>query len=321
MTLAQRSPPPTTPPSTRSLGGLPLAVVSAAAFGVSGALGKGLLDAGWSSAAVVTARNGLGAALLAPITVRSLRNTRLGPRQWGTIAVYGLLAVAGTQVFFFNAVERLSVGVALMVEYLAPFLLVGWAWSRTRTRPATTTLLGGACALVGMGLVVDLLGSGVVDFVGLAWALGAAIGLATYYFVSARPIEGVPPVALAGSGIAAGTVLLAVLGLAGVLPMRASTSDAVLVGSARPWWSVVIALGVISCAVAYVSGIVAANQLGERVASFVGLTEVLFAVLFAWLLLGELPGLAQLGGGLLILLGLVLVHSDDDARVDGDLRA
>ena len=32
-------------------------------------------------------------------------------------------------------------------------------------------------------------------------------------------------------------------------------------------------------------------------ASFVGLSEVLFAILFAWVLLGELPGLIQLAGG------------------------
>lgn len=310
---------PTTPAQKRPLDGLAIAIISAAAFGVSGSLGKGLLDAGWSSGAVVTARNGVGAALLAPVTIHALRATRLGPRQWGTILLYGLLAVAGTQLFFFNAVERLSVGVALMIEYLAPFLLVGWAWSRTRMRPANKTLLGGACALVGMSLVVDLLGNAEVDLIGVAWALGAALGLATFYLVSARPIDGVPSVALAGSGIATGTVVLAALGLVGVLPMRASTADAVLLGSPRPWWSIVIALGVVSCAVAYVTGIVAANRLGERVASFVGLTEVLFAVLFAWLLLGELPRLAQLGGGVLILTGLVLVHLDDAVHPEVDL--
>ena len=310
MNVMRPSPPPATPGTDRSRPGLLLAVISAAAFGVSGALGKGLLETGWSSGAVVIARNGIGAVLLAPVTIRTLRSTRLGRRQWGTIAIYGLLAVAGTQVFFFNAVERLSVGVALMVEYLAPFLLVGWAWSRTRVRPGARTLLGGAFALLGMGLVVDLLGSAEVDLIGLAWALAAAIGLAAFYYLSARPMEGVPSVALAGSGIAAGTVVLAALGLVGVLPMRASTADAVLLGSTRPWWLIVIALGVISCVVAYVTGILAASRLGERVASFVGLTEVLFAVLFAWLLLDELPGLAQLVGGILILTGLVLVQSD-----------
>jgi drug/metabolite transporter (DMT)-like permease len=63
--------------------------------------------------------------------------------------------------------------------------------------------------------------------------------------------------------------------------------------------------------VAYVSGIVAARALGSKVASFVSLTEVLFAVIWAWLLLGELPGPIQLLGGLLIVGGVVLVRLDE----------
>ena len=66
-------------------------------------------------------------------------------------------------------------------------------------------------------------------------------------------------------------------------------------------------LGVFSAAVAYVTGIEASRRLGSRLASFVGLTEVLAAVVFAWLLLDELPGALQLAGGVLVLAGVVVV--------------
>jgi drug/metabolite transporter (DMT)-like permease len=52
----------------------------------------------------------------------------------------------------------------------------------------------------------------------------------------------------------------------------------------------------------------AARILGSTVASFVGLTEVLFAVLFAWVALGELPRPIQLAGGVLIVAGVVAVR-------------
>ena len=42
-------------------------------------------------------------------------------------------------------------------------------------------------------------------------------------------------------------------------------------------------------------------------ASFAALLEVLFAVVFAWLLLGQLPRPVQLVGGLFVLAGVVLV--------------
>jgi len=51
----------------------------------------------------------------------------------------------------------------------------------------------------------------------------------------------------------------------------------------------ILCLSVLAAAFAYVAGITAARLLGAKVASFVGLTEVLFAVLFAWLLLDQLP--------------------------------
>ena len=60
--------------------------------------------------------------------------------------------------------------------------------------------------------------------------------------------------------------------------------------------------------VAYLLGTVATRRLGSTVASFVGLTEVLFAVLFAWLMLGELPAPVQLAGGVLIIAGVLAVR-------------
>jgi drug/metabolite transporter (DMT)-like permease len=58
-------------------------------------------------------------------------------------------------------------------------------------------------------------------------------------------------------------------------------------------------------------GIGAARRLGAKVASFVGLTEVLFAVLFAWLVLAELPSPVQLLGGLFIVAGVAMVRLDE----------
>ena len=63
-------------------------------------------------------------------------------------------------------------------------------------------------------------------------------------------------------------------------------------------------------------GIAGARRLGSTLASFVGLTEVLFAVLIAWVLLGETPGLIRAIGGLLILGGVVAVRMGEMRAVD-----
>ena len=94
------------------------------------------------------------------------------------------------------------------------------------------------------------------------------------------------------------------------------SSDLVVV-----WW--VLVLGVVTAALAYTTGIAAGRRLGSRLASFVALLEVVAAVGFAWVLLGELPTPVQLGGGLLVLLGVVVVKAGEPraprapAPVDG----
>ena len=78
-------------------------------------------------------------------------------------------------------------------------------------------------------------------------------------------------------------------GLVGLVDMSAGTADATYNGVAVPWWLPVLALGVVTAGVSYVTGILASRALGARLASFVALLEVLFSVVFAWLLLGQLP--------------------------------
>jgi drug/metabolite transporter (DMT)-like permease len=56
-----------------------------------------------------------------------------------------------------------------------------------------------------------------------------------------------------------------------------------------------------------VTGIAATRRLGSRLASFVALLEVLFALVFAWLLLDELPAPVQFLGAAVVLAGVVLV--------------
>lgn len=77
-------------------------------------------------------------------------------------------------------------------------------------------------------------------------------------------------------------------------------------------WLVPIAgLSLIAAVVAYLTGVAGARLLGARLSSFVGLTEVMFAVLIAWLVLGELPSAVQLLGGALIVAGVALVRVDE----------
>ncbi|MET0714238.1 MAG: DMT family transporter, partial [Mycetocola sp.] len=226
------------------------------------------------------------------------------------IAVYGVVAIAGAQVGFFNAVSYMSVGVALLIEYLAPVLLVLLVWARTRRRPGVLTIVGTVVAIIGMVCVLDLTGAQTVHPLGVAWALLAAVSLATYFVLGTRISDDLPPLVLAGGGLVVGTVAVAFCGVIGLLPLAFSTSDVTMLGAQVSWLVPMLALAFVSTAAAYVTGIIATARLGSRLASFVGLSEVVFAVLASWLLLGELPGFLQLLGGVGILAGVILVRAD-----------
>ncbi|PPK92684.1 threonine/homoserine efflux transporter RhtA [Kineococcus xinjiangensis] len=308
--------PASTPrPAPRTSGrgtGLALALVSAATFGTSGAFGSALIEAGWTPGAAVTARITLAALVLTPVALVQLRGRwGLLARARGMVIAYGLVAIAGCQLAYFSALEHVSVGVALLLEYLGSILVVGWLWLRHGQRPRRLTVAGAAAAVAGLVLVLDLTGAQRVTLPGLLWGLGAAVGLAMYFLLSSRDEAPLPPLVLAWGGMCVGALALVLLAVGGLLPVRAPLVDVVLFGAQVSWLVPVLCLSLVAAVIAYAAGIGAARRLGAKVASFVGLTEVLFAVLFAWVLLGQAPAAVQFAGGALIVAGVALVRIDE----------
>lgn len=288
--------------------GLAFAIASAVSFGLSGALARGLLDAGWTAGAAVSIRIGIAALVLVipgALALRGrwhlLRESRL------TVIAYGVAAVAGAQLCYFYAVSYMQVGVALLIEYTAPVAVVVWLWLRHGHRPNRLTVVGAVIALLGLALVLDVVTGADLSTAGVLWALGAMVGAATYFVINGNTDNGLPPISLAAAGLVVGGTVLLVAGWTGVLPMTATTADVTYNGHVVSWWIPVLALGLVTAAFAYVTGIEAGRRLGSRLSSFVALFEVLMALVFAWLLLGELPRTVQLFGGLLVLAGVVVV--------------
>ena len=294
--------------TSRTVSGLLLALLSAVTFGLSGALARGLLDTGWTPGSVVLVRIGLAALVVAPFGYVALRGRwDLLRDNLGLVLTYGLLAVAGAQFCYFSAVGHMQVGPALLIEYTAPAAVVVWLWLRHGERPGALTLVGAGLAALGLVLVLDLVSGAELNVAGVLWALGAMVGCAVYFVISADEDNGLPPLALAAAGLVIGGLSLGLLGLVGLLPMTATTQDVTMAGSSVAWWVPLVLLGLVTAAIAYVSGIAASRRLGSRVASFVALSEVVLGVLWAWLLLDELPRPVQLLGGILIMAGVVAV--------------
>jgi drug/metabolite transporter (DMT)-like permease len=299
--------------------GLLFAVSSALAFGSSGPFAKALIEAGWSPTAAVTARLAGGALLMAVARPGWIREAMHHSR---TVIAYGLVPIAGAQLFYYNAVAHLSVGVALLLEYTAPILVVGWVWAATKRRPSAGTFGGVALAVVGIMLVLDVFSGAHINLVGVGFGLAAAVCAACYFMMSNNvsdgdgESEGLHPISLAAGGLVVGAATVAAIGATGIMPMTFATNPVIIAGFATSWVVPVIALGLIPTALAYTLGIIGIARLKPRFASLVGLSEVMFAVLIAWIMVGEAMTGIQAVGGAVVLLGLALARQGDRTEQD-----
>jgi drug/metabolite transporter (DMT)-like permease len=306
--------------------GLLLAVGSALSFGSSGPFAKALMEAGWSPTAAVVARLAGGALVMAVFaTIMRPGWIREALRHAKTVVLYGVIPIAGAQLFYYCAVAHLSVGVALLLEYTAPILVVAYVWVTTRRRPTNLTLAGVVLALVGIMLVLNVFSDAHINLIGVGWALAAAVCAACYFVMSANVSngsagsEGVNPITLAAAGLVVGTAAVTLLGVVGIMPLTFTTNDTVIAGLTTSWVVPVVALGVVATAVAYTLGIMGISRLRPRFASLVGLSEVMFAVLAAWVLLGEAMTAIQAIGGVIVLAGLALARQGDRSEGSVDV--
>ncbi|MFE7844757.1 DMT family transporter [Microbacterium sp. NPDC057407] len=291
--------------------GLVMAVASALAFSSSGPFIKPLLEEGWSLGASLLVRMGVAGLILSPAIFRAMRRQPgFLRRHWRIIVAFAVFPVLGCQLFFFSAMQRMPVAVALLIQYLAPIMLVIYVWLRTRRAPSGLVLWGSAVAVVGLVLVVDISGAS-FDLIGTLFALAAAVCVCAYFVIAERAGDDLPPIALAASGLLVGALMMGVLCLTGLMPFHAPPVSVSLAGAEVAWIVPLLWVAAVATPVGYALGVMAVPRIGSRVASFVGLSEVLFALGFAWVFLAEVPAPIQFLGGALILAGVVLVKIDD----------
>jgi len=300
--------PAASPARPRLASGIGFALLAATSFGLSGSLAKGLMDLGWTAGSAVLLRVTIAAVVLAIPGVIALGGRwHLLRQSVGPIVAYGVFAVAGAQLFYFMAVQTLDVGIAMLIEYLAPVAVVLWLWFRHGHRPNRLTAMGAVIAAAGLMLLINVFGGAQMSLVGMGWALGAMVGATVYFIISGDTSNELPPITLAASGLLVAAAVLGIAAAVGVLQMGWVAGSVELVPFAIPAWLAVVLLGVVTAAIAYVAGIAATRRLGARLGSFVALTEVLVAAAFAWILLGQAPAPIQIAGAALVLAGVVVV--------------
>ncbi|MEU3078608.1 EamA family transporter [Streptomyces laurentii] len=289
--------------------GLGLALTSAFAFGGSGVAAKPLIEAGLDPLHVVWLRVAGAALVMLPI---AWRHRDLPRRKPALLAGFGLLGVAGVQACYFAAISRIPVGVALLVEYFAPALVLGWVRFVQRRPVTRAAALGVVLAVGGLACVVQIWSGLSFDALGLLLALAAA-GCQVGYFVLADQgsdeDEPVDPLGFIAYGLLFGAVLLTFVARPWDMDGSVLGGTADLDGTAVPAWLLLGWIVLIATVLAYVTGVVSVRKLSPQVAGVVACLEAVIATVLAWVLLGEHLGVPQIAGGAVVLVGAFIAQS------------
>ncbi|MGX2998447.1 EamA family transporter [Streptomyces sp. JNUCC 64] len=295
--------------------GLGIALLSAVAFGGSGVAAKPLIEAGLDPLHVVWLRVAGAALVMLPL---AWRHRDLPRRRPALVAGFGLLAVAGVQALYFASISRIPVGVALLVEYLGPALLLGYVRFVQRRPVSRAAVVGVVLAVSGLACVVEVWAGLRFDAFGLLLAFGAACCQACYFVLSDQGSDAgddaPDPLGVIAYGLLSGALVLTVVSRPWTMDWSVLTGPAEMNGAPVAAWLLLGWVVLIATVLAYMTGVLSVRRLSPQVAGVVACLEAVVATVLAWVLLGERLSAPQLVGGLVVVAGAFIAQSATPVR-------
>ncbi len=294
-----------TPPARPAIG-VVAAAGAALLVGVNGTVSKLALEAGLTSTRLVQVRS-LGAAVCLVLLALVLqpRTLAVGRRELGFLVVAGIVGIGLVQWLYFVAIARLPVGIALLLEYLAPVLVAVWV-RFVRREPVRPRIWGAlALCLVGLAVVAQVWSGLTLDGIGVLAGLGAAASLAAYYLTGEHGLSRRDPLSLAAWTFTAAAVFWSILrppwSMDWTVLRQAVALPGPFDGAEVPLWSLVGWIIVLGTVVPYAFVLLAIRHLGSTRTGLLGMAEPVTSGLVAWVVLSEsLTPLQLLGAGVVI---------------------
>jgi drug/metabolite transporter (DMT)-like permease len=295
-------------PDARPRLGLVQVTTAAVLFGVNASVSKVALEAGVPPRQLAALRcTGVAIGLVVIVAPFAAHRLRVPWRSLPQLAVLGVVGAALIQWLYFVAIDRVPVGIAILLEFTGPVLVAVWARVvlREDVRPAVWLAL--ALSLGGLALDARL------DAVGLAAAAGAAVCLATFLLLGRHTGGAHDPVAVTfwvfAWAAAFWLVVEPVWRIDGARLTRSAPLLGQLDGVSAPVWVPVVCLIVLGTLVPYALDLAALRHLPAATVGGVGMLEPVVATATAWAWLGQSLGPAQLLGGVVVLAGVGLAQT------------
>ena len=290
-----------------------LVITAAILFGINGGLSRVAMGSGLSPASFTTVRVTGATLVLLAYAVCFRRSALRRPK--GTamllVAAMGLVGVAALQLTYNVAIDRLPLGIALLIEYLAPVLVVLWV-RFVRKEPVRGRMwLAVGLAVVGLAVVSRVWNGLTFDGLGVIMALLAAVSFATYFLLGEHNVGLHDPLRIILWAFVVATVAMNLIEpIWAMPPMDGSAS---LLGrldahSANPWLviAVIVVLGTV---VPFFLEIVALRHLPATIVTVIAMLEPVIANVLGWAWFRESLTPVQALGAVAVLAGIVLAQT------------
>ena len=302
------------PRERRPLLGYTMVLTAAALFAINGTVSKVILESGLSSLRLSQVRStGALVGLVAVLAVVNPRSLRVARAELPLLVAFGICGLALVQWLYFVAIHRLEIGIALLIQYLAPLLVALWAQFVMHEHVRRRIWIALALALTGLTLVVELWNGLALDALGVMAALGAACAFAVYILLAERGVKRRDPVSLSAYGFLFASLVWAVVQPWWTFPGGAVSHEASLLGHLDgvqlPVWALAAWMIVLGTIVPFARVVASLRHISATRAGIASMVEPVAATLVAFLWLGETLGAPQLVGGALVLAGIILAQS------------
>ena len=309
------APLPTPPRDRRPLLGYAMVWTAAILFAVNGTVSKVILSSGISSVELTQIRSTgafVGFALVVLLTAP--RRFRVGRRELRFLIVFGVTGVAFVQWLYFVSIHRLPIGIALLIQYVAPLLVALFVRLVLGRKVRRRIWVALALALAGLGLVVEVWSTGLqLDAVGLAAALGGAVAYAAYILMAEHGVRRRDPVSLSAYGFGFAALFWLVVRPPWLFPADRVDDSVSLLGNLErfeaPVWLLLLFVVVVGTMITFGLVVTALRHLPATRVGIVAMLEPVVASVVAWAWLGESLGAWQLAGGSVVLAGILLAQT------------
>jgi drug/metabolite transporter (DMT)-like permease len=274
--------------------------LAAALWAVAAAVARALFDDGVDPLELVQARAILSAIGLGLIP--AAWKTRAPRNQMGWAIALGL-CIALVNAAYYIAIQRLAVAVAIVLQYVAPALVVLWTALTMRRRPPTLILLSVSVAFVGVTLVSELFGGDVgrLDAPGLLAGLAAAVLFAAYTILSERAGNAYGVVGALFRGFVAASIGWIVFQSFRGWPAQLFTPEHL---------PLVLFVGLGGTLVPFLLYLWGVQRVRAERASIAATLEPVLVALLAWIWLGQSLSITQMVGGAMIIGAVVALQVD-----------